>query len=73
MTLKSLQTCKVIFDLGLWAEQVFGKFLFIYQSSFHDYVPFVAEHDLELPVGGIDDMAVWASWVWERVARWCVH
>ena len=70
VTLKSLETCKAIFDLGLWAEQIFGKFLFIYQSSFHDYVPFVAEHDLSLPIGGIDDMAVWSTWVWERVARW---
>eukprot|EP00750_Incisomonas_marina_P002215 INCI12155.2.p1 GENE.INCI12155.2~~INCI12155.2.p1 ORF type:complete len:828 (-),score=116.71 INCI12155.2:164-2647(-) len=70
VTLKSLQTCKLIFDLGLWAEQVFGRFLFIFQSTVHDYVPFVAEHDLQLPVGGIDDMAVWATWVWERIARW---
>lgn len=30
----------------------------------------VAERLVDLPIGGIDDMAVWASWVWQRLARW---
>lgn len=23
-----------------------------------------------MPIGGVDDMAVWASYEWERIARW---
>ena len=70
VTMESLEVCKALFDLGLWAEEVFGRFLYIYQSSFHDFVPFVGEHVLECPSGGIDNMAVWATWVWERIGRW---
>eukprot|EP01065_Artemidia_motanka_P006921 TRINITY_DN13382_c0_g1_i1.p1 TRINITY_DN13382_c0_g1~~TRINITY_DN13382_c0_g1_i1.p1 ORF type:complete len:624 (+),score=187.89 TRINITY_DN13382_c0_g1_i1:779-2650(+) len=33
-------------------------------------VPMVAERVLDVPIGGIDDMAVWTSFVWERIARW---
>lgn len=33
-------------------------------------VPMVAERLIDLPIGGVDDMAVWAAWVWQRVARW---
>ena len=30
----------------------------------------MAERMLALPIGGVDDMAVWAGFVWERLARW---
>ena len=30
----------------------------------------MAERMLDLPIGGIDDMAIWTGFVWERVARW---
>ena len=30
----------------------------------------MAERLLDLPIGGVDDMAVWTGWVWERIARW---
>jgi hypothetical protein len=36
-------------------------------------VPLMAERMLDLPIGGIDDMAVWTGFVWERIARWLDH
>lgn len=33
-------------------------------------MPLVQERYLDLPIGGLDDMSVWANWVWQRVARW---
>ena len=33
----------------------------------------MAERMLDLPIGGIDDMAVWTGFVWERIARWLDH
>jgi hypothetical protein len=30
----------------------------------------VAVNVIDHPVGGVDDMAIWASNVWERIARW---
>eukprot|EP00039_Didymoeca_costata_P015958 m.278609 g.278609 ORF g.278609 m.278609 type:complete len:870 (+) comp16316_c1_seq3:130-2739(+) len=70
VSLESLDECRVLFDLGLWAEMVFGGILFrLYSEVFH-HVPFVSEHFEDLPIGGLDDMAVWAGFVWQRVARW---
>ena len=68
VTVVALEECKVIFDLGLWAEKVFGQFLF--EAEYAKQVPLMAERMLDLPIGGIDDMAVWTGWVWERIARW---
>ena len=68
VTLVALEECKVIFDLGLWAEKAFGQILF--EAEYAKQVPLMAERMLDLPVGGIDDMAIWTGWVWERIARW---
>ena len=75
VTRQSLANCRVLFDLGLWAEKSFGAMLFPVVAEMGAIpafppAPMVAERALELPLGGVDDAAVWASWVWERVARW---
>ena len=75
VTRQSLTNCRLLFDLGLWAEKTFGKLLFplfAEEGLLKNFpaAPMVAERCLDLPIGGIDDMAVWASWVWERIARW---
>ena len=70
MTELSLYECKALFDLGLWAEKTFGSLLFVLYSDVLKNTPFVSERVLNLPIGGVDDMAVWASYVWERIARW---
>eukprot|EP01062_Namystynia_karyoxenos_P061066 TRINITY_DN52_c0_g1_i1.p1 TRINITY_DN52_c0_g1~~TRINITY_DN52_c0_g1_i1.p1 ORF type:complete len:920 (+),score=309.51 TRINITY_DN52_c0_g1_i1:102-2762(+) len=70
VTVTSLFECKLLFDLGLWAEKEFGQILFHTYSEMMNKVPMVSERVLDIPIGGIDDMAVWAAWVWERVARW---
>lgn len=33
-------------------------------------LPFLAEHYIDLPLGGVDDMAVWAGYMWRRWAQW---
>ena len=68
VTVEALEECKVLFDLGLWAEKVFGQVLF--EDEYAAKVPVMAERLLDLPIGGVDDMAVWTGWVWERIARW---
>eukprot|EP00756_Hemistasia_phaeocysticola_P018054 Hpha_TRINITY_DN15571_c2_g14::TRINITY_DN15571_c2_g14_i1::g.106278::m.106278/K01127/E3.1.4.50; glycosylphosphatidylinositol phospholipase D len=70
VTKTSLTECKLLFDLGLWAEKEFGQILFHTYAEFSNKVPMVAERLADMPIGGIDDMAVWAAWVWERVGRW---
>ena len=61
-----LNRSQLLFDLGLWAEKVFGQLLFLVYSEVIKNVPLVAEHVVELPIGGLDGMGVWASHVWER-------
>lgn len=70
VTKASISNCRALFDLGLWAEKAFGGVLFLVYSEYFKQVPLVAERVLDAPIGGIDDMAVWATFVWERVARW---
>ena len=47
---------------------MFGQFLF--EEGYAKQVPLMAERMLDLPIGGVDDMAVWTGFVWERIARW---
>eukprot|EP01063_Lacrimia_lanifica_P009765 TRINITY_DN16645_c0_g2_i1.p1 TRINITY_DN16645_c0_g2~~TRINITY_DN16645_c0_g2_i1.p1 ORF type:complete len:839 (+),score=228.63 TRINITY_DN16645_c0_g2_i1:48-2564(+) len=70
VTEASLAECVVLFDLGAWAEKAFGVLLFQLYAEVVEDVPYVAERVLDLPLAGVDDLAVWAGWVWERVARW---
>jgi hypothetical protein len=69
VTAASMEECVLLFDLGLWAEKVFGQFLF-YPYLGSSSTPMMAERMLDLPIGGIDDMSIWTGWVWERIARW---
>lgn len=68
--LSDLEESRVIFDLGLWAENTFGSLLSHAYSELYAHVPVVAERVIEMPVGGLDDMAFWASNVWQRIACW---
>eukprot|EP01052_Picozoa_sp_SAG31_P001570 SAG31_NODE_53_length_30139_cov_31.002197_12_plen_911_part_00 len=68
VTTVALEECRTLFDLGLWAEKAFGQFLF--EEGYAKKVPLMAERILDLPIGGIDDMAIWTGFVWERLARW---
>eukprot|EP00656_Telonema_subtile_P047078 TRINITY_DN5387_c0_g1_i6.p1 TRINITY_DN5387_c0_g1~~TRINITY_DN5387_c0_g1_i6.p1 ORF type:complete len:806 (+),score=133.13 TRINITY_DN5387_c0_g1_i6:207-2624(+) len=70
VTLKSLTNCHYLFDLGLWAEKTFGALLFPWYAEVSKQVPIVAEMLFDYPLGGVDDMGVWASFVWERLANW---
>ena len=70
VTMKSLSNCQLLFDLGLWAEITFGALLFPWYAEVSKQVPIVAERLIDYPLGGIDDMAIWATFVWERLANW---
>eukprot|EP00466_Bigelowiella_natans_P017658 jgi/Bigna1/141182/aug1.61_g15890 len=70
VTLASISNCRALFDLGLWAEKAFGSVLFLLYTERVKQVPYAAEALIEAPFNGIDDMAIWASFVWERIARW---
>eukprot|EP00041_Stephanoeca_diplocostata_P027879 m.777859 g.777859 ORF g.777859 m.777859 type:complete len:523 (+) comp23269_c0_seq13:58-1626(+) len=70
VTEESMSACRLLFDLGLWAEMTFGPLLFPLYAQGLNKVPLVQERYLDLPIGGLDDMSVWANWVWQRVARW---
>jgi hypothetical protein len=67
VTLASLKECKELFDLGAWAEITFGPEVFNFYAR---SVPFLGARYLDLPIGGVDDMAVWASFEFERIAHW---
>jgi glycosylphosphatidylinositol phospholipase D len=67
VTLFSIEECKVIFDLGTWAEKNFGPALL---EQITKDTPFLEERYQDLPIGGVDDMAVWASFEWARLANW---
>ena len=70
VTRASIADCRLLFDLGLWAEKSFGWLLFHLYAEELQHVPMAAESALDLLVGGIDDMAVWAANAWQRIARW---
>ena len=70
VTLQSLKNCRILFDLGLWAEKVFGKFMFHLYVAEIKQLPFVAENLLNYPIGGLDYMSLRANYVWQRIARW---
>ena len=70
VTRASIADCRLLFDLGLWAEKSFGWLLFNLYAEELQHVPMAAESALDLLVGGIDDMAVWAANAWQRIARW---
>lgn len=67
---EELRYSQVLFDLGLWAEKNFGKLIYDYYTEHMQHIPLVEERVIDMPIGGIDDMAVWASFIWERIARW---
>ena len=70
VTLESLKNCRVLFDLGLWAEKLFGQILFPYYSSKIKQLPLVAETVFDLPIGGLDYISVRVQYAWDRIAQW---
>ena len=70
VTLADMQKCKLLFDLGLWAEKNFGGLLFLLTTEVLWKVPFAAERLLDFPVSGIDDMAIYVLGIWNRLAKW---
>ncbi len=55
VTLASISNCRVLFDLGLWAEKAFGGVLFLLYSEYYKQVPLVAERLLDFPVFELSD------------------
>ena len=60
VSLKDLEESKLVFDLALWAENTFGPLLVTAYSELYKHAPAVDERVIE-SIGGIDDMAFWAS------------
>ena len=54
----------------MWAEKTFGGVLFLLYTYQYNYVPFVAESMVSLPLSGLDAMAVFTTYVWDRLATW---
>eukprot|EP00948_MAST-09A_sp_MAST-9A-sp1_P001838 g1838.t1 len=69
VTLFSLQECSVLFNLGLWAEKVFGKVLFHITTAFVYKTPVIAEIVTNYPYGH-DFLAFYSAEVWQRTAQW---
>eukprot|EP00939_MAST-03C_sp_MAST-3C-sp1_P004356 g4356.t1 len=67
--LGDLEESRVIFDLALWAENTFGALLVHAYSELYKKAPAVSERVIEMEAG-LDDMAFWATGVWERIAAW---
>jgi len=65
-----LKESQLLFDLGLWAEKTFGGVLYDYYTEHMKHLPLVEERVVDMPIGGIDDMAVYSGMYWERIARW---
>jgi len=70
VTRLSLQECKPLFDLGLWALKTFGALLYpIYNHHLH-HLPFITEKLFDNHISGIDDMAAYTTFAWQRLACW---
>jgi hypothetical protein len=63
----ALDTCHVIFFAGETAIKALG---FVIYGLVTDNSPFLQEHFIDHPLGGVDDMAVWTARMWNRFATW---
>jgi len=70
VTLRSLENCKLLFDLGLWAEAVLGQTVFTLYTTRIKRLPIIAESVLDTPVGGLDYISVRVQYIWDRIAQW---
>lgn len=68
----SLAGCEVLFDLGLWALQTFGAWLYPFYNDreYSHQLPLIQERLLETVLVGLDDMAAATTFAWGRVGRW---
>lgn len=62
-----IDQCAVTFYAGSWAIRLLGSLIEPLEIG---GAPTFAEHFLDLPLGGIDDMAVWTGRLWLRWADW---
>ena len=67
VTPEILETYMGLLFLGRYAEAVAGP---LFYANFADRSTFLAEQFNDYYMGGVDDMAVWTSWVWGDVIHW---
>jgi glycosylphosphatidylinositol phospholipase D len=67
ITETQIYECQAIFTAGAEALIYIGD---IVSLPMTDASPMFQDELLQMPVGGIDDMAVWTSYIWERFAEW---
>lgn len=62
-----IDECALIFYVGETAVKYLG---FIVWTLETDNAPFLVEHYLDHPLGGVDDMAVFTQLMWNRLENW---
>jgi hypothetical protein len=67
VTAASINDCHLLFFAGETAIKYLGFIVFHLET---DNAPFLVEHYRDLPLGGIDDNAVWTGRMWNRMASW---
>ena len=70
VTRSSLEECKGLFDVGLWALKTFGALLYPIYNQQVQQLPFVTEHLYDARVSGVEDMAAYVAFAWQRLGRW---
>jgi hypothetical protein len=63
----AIDECHLLFFAGEWAVKTLGWVIFQMET---EKAPFLVEHYLDLPLGGVDDMSVWTARMWNRFASW---
>ena len=62
--------CGALFMIGTDAIKTFGADIYLLEVG---PAPFLPEQYLEFFLGGIDDMAVWSSFMWNRMLSWVMQ
>ncbi len=67
MNASAIDECHLIFFAGETAIKYLG---FVVKQLLTDNAPFLTEHYMDLPLGGVDDMSIWTARMWNRFASW---
>lgn len=66
----AIDDCLLLFKVATWAMKDVGALAFPEEVQ---AAPFLPEYYMNYYIGGIDDNAVWSSFMWNRMLSWARH
>lgn len=66
----AIENCLLIFKAAVWAIEDVGALAFPEEVK---NAPFLPENYVDYYLGGLDDMSVWSSIMWNRMVSWALQ